>query len=432
MLATVPNESGGAAGYLSSLPERLRNYVTANPHVVIAASIPALFLSLCLMLWGGKAGIHERAAVDYQVYRWAVHTWLSGGDIINDAPTTSIGRVLPWVYPPFALLPLLPLSLIAFIPGLLLLFAIDLATVGTVCYLVVRRMWPDVGRHGAAAVAAALLPLALFLEPVYACFGLGQVNIALMGLVAVDCLTRQPRWPRGLLVGIAAAIKLTPAAFLLFFLVRRDFRAALVTTVTAVSCTGIGFLLNFDASVDYWFGRGPAHGVSGSTFHTNQSILGGLARLGLPAPVQTGTWLLASAALVVVAAYIIRHVDVPLAVSTNGLLALLVSPTSWSDHWVWVVPGLLLMYGYAAAGRSIGWLLAAVVTTLTAMDASFRKVPNGGPGSWSAWQHFVGNPFLLLGLALMLLLAREVSRRRRWTDQDDLAVPDHYSTAPSL
>lgn len=53
------------------------------------------------------------------------------------------------------------------------------------------------------------------------------------GLVAADCLTCQPRWPRGLLVGIAAAIKLTPAAFVLFFLLRRDYRAALDTCSAA-------------------------------------------------------------------------------------------------------------------------------------------------------------------------------------------------------
>ena len=67
-----------------------------------------------------------------------------------------------------------------------------------------------------------LLPAALFLEPVRNTLNYGQVNVALMALVAADCLAAAPRWPRGALVGLAAAVKLTPAAFVLFFLLRRD------------------------------------------------------------------------------------------------------------------------------------------------------------------------------------------------------------------
>ena len=66
------------------------------------------------------------------------------------------------------------------------------------------------------------------LEPVLQTFEFGQINLLLMALVAVDCLVDRPRWPRGMLIGIAAAIKLTPAVFLLYFLLRRDYRAALV------------------------------------------------------------------------------------------------------------------------------------------------------------------------------------------------------------
>ena len=73
-----------------------------------------------------------------------------------------------------------------------------------------------------------LLPPALLLEPVRSTLAYGQVNIVLMALVALDCLAVAPRWPRGALTGVAAAMKLTPAAFVLFFLLRRDYRAAAV------------------------------------------------------------------------------------------------------------------------------------------------------------------------------------------------------------
>lgn len=428
VLATVPSESGRAVLNLGGLPDRARSFVATQANVVIAVSVPVLILSMAVMVWSGRANVDASAGLDYQVYRWAVNTWLSGGDIMNDAPMTSIGQVLPWVYPPFALLILLPLSVVPFIFGLVVLFGINLATIGTVIYLVVRRMWPSVGKHGALATAAALLPLTLFLEPVYASFGLGQVNIMLMGLVAADCLAPNPRWPRGLLVGIAAATKLTPAAFLLFFLVRKDFRAAVTVVVTAGACTAVGFLINFPASLDYWFLHGPASGVGGSTFHTNQSIMGGLARLELAGPVQTGIWILLAAVLTLVTIRILRRVEASLALAANGLLALLVSPTSWSDHWVWIVPGVLLMYGYAVSRRSIGWLVAAVVTSVAAMVASFRLLPTREPQGWTPVQHLLGDSYLLLGLALLLLLGRDALRRDSeeqagmFTELDTLAM----------
>jgi len=53
-----------------------------------------------------------------------------------------------------------------------------------------------------------------------------------MALVALDCLVAKPKWPRGMLIGVAAAIKLTPAVFVLFFLLRRDYRSAVTAAVS--------------------------------------------------------------------------------------------------------------------------------------------------------------------------------------------------------
>lgn len=416
-LATVQFESGRAVLNLGGLPDRLRGIVVNHSRAVIAVSVPLLIASFALLVLMRRAGLDQGSGIDYQVYRWAVHTWLAGGDIMNTAPTVSIGRVLPWVYPPFALLPLLPFALLPFVAGLVALYVVDLLAIGAALYLVTRHMWPVVGKRGALAVAMALLPWTLFLEPVYASFGLGQINIALMGLVIVDCLAPNPRWPRGVLIGIAAAIKLTPAAFLLFFLFRKDFRAVGVAVATAVLGTLAGFALNYRAAVEYWFGKGPAHGVSGSAFHTNQSIMGGLARLELAPVAQNGMWLVLALACTAVVAYAIRRTEPALAVVANGLLALLVSPTSWSDHWVWCAPGLLVLLGYAVRLRSPGWLLAAGVTLATVLVASFRMLPTGPP--WTPLQHVFGNPYLLLGFALLALLGRFARNQPRPTAPEE-------------
>lgn len=391
--------------------ELLRARVLARPRSVIAAGAVALVISTVAMFLMRRAGLGHNAGIDYQVYRWAVHTWLSGGDITVGGPMTSADRILPWVYPPFALLPLSVPALLPFVLGLWLIYLTDLAAIGLVLYLVARRMWPLAGRESALAVAALALPGTLLLEPVYASFGLGQINILLMALVAVDCLTESPRWPRGLLVGLAAAIKLTPAAFLLFFLVRKDYRAAAVAAVTAAAGTCFGFVLNRSASMDYWFGSGPAAGVSGSAFHTNQSVMGGLARLDLPTLTQYSLWALFALVLTLATVRVLRSAEVGPALLGTALLALLISPTSWSDHWVWVAPGLLVVAGTALRRRSTGWLAAGAVITVAAFAATFRMLP--ARGDWNAVQHVIGDSYLLIGIAMLLLLSRYAARPGR-------------------
>lgn len=389
---------------LGGLPGRLRAFVVANSRAITLISVPLVLASLGLLLLTPRAGIGEESAIDYQVYRWAVHTWLAGGDIMNTAPTVSIGRVLPWVYPPFALAPLAPLALLPFSAGLIALYLLDLTAIGGTLYLVTRHLWPAVGKRGALAVAMVLLPWTLFLEPVYSSFGLGQVNILLMGLVMADCLAESPRWPRGLLIGLAAAIKLTPAAFLLFLVFRKDYRAAAVAVLTAALATLSGFALNYSAAVEYWFGKGPAHGVSGSAFHTNQSIMGALVRLELPVVAQNGLWLVLAVAVTIAVAFAIRRVEPVLAVSANALLALLISPTSWSDHWVWCAPGLLVLLAFAVRRRSFAWLAVAAWTLVTLLAAAFNWMPAGPP--WDVVAHVFGNPYTALGLVLVVLLVR--------------------------
>ena len=224
-------------------------------------------------------------------------------------------------------------------------------------------------------------------------------------------------------MGIAAAVKLTPAVFLLFFLARKDFRASITLVVTAATSTLLGFLINAEASLDYWFGSGPAGGVSGSAFHTNQSIMGGLVRLELPTSVEMALWLALCAPLTVLALRTIRRVDAVLAMSVTGLLGLLVSPTSWSNHWVWVVPGVLVMLGYALSLRSCGWLSAAVVTTTIGVFGSFRLAPAEDPFSWTALHHVVGNAYLLLGMALLVALSKRAAVGAGDSGRDDELGP---------
>ena len=155
--------------------------------------------------------------IDLEVYRFGVQAWLAGGDMYGTLPETSDHITLPFIYPPFAAIVLLPLAVAPWVLAWSALLALSTAALGLTFYVVARRLWPSGGRGGALSVASIALPLALAvqpgkaidfsqpappipafaLEPVMQTIEFGQVNLLLMALVAVDVLVARPRWPRG-------------------------------------------------------------------------------------------------------------------------------------------------------------------------------------------------------------------------------------------
>jgi alpha-1,2-mannosyltransferase len=382
---------------------------------VVAAAL--LVFSLRWML--AEIGLWH---IDLEVYRHGVEAWWHGQDIYGDLPPAAGGLKLPFLYPPFSIVVLLPFTLLPWSPAVLTLFVINLLCLGVTFYVVIRRLWQAGGVRGALAVASLALPLSLFLEPVNATFRFGQINIILMALVAVDCLAPKPRWARGIGVGLAAAIKLTPAAFIIYFLVRKDYRAALPAAITGAIATAIGFAIAPGASVAYWFGGlAGASKVGGVPFLTNQSIEAVVVRLGFSSMATTVVWLVLVLVLLALVVLAIRRADAPTALMVNAGFALLASPTSWSHYWIWVAPALLVMISatirHARNSSPLGltWLGAALGTAAICYLAPFNRLPgfDNREMLWTPVQQLIGACYPLLGYALILLYALPAILRRK-------------------
>ncbi|WP_084211868.1 glycosyltransferase 87 family protein [Pseudonocardia acaciae] len=391
---------GTVRARVGGLGARLRE----RPGLIYRVSLPVLALAIVALL------VHLHGYfLDLEVYRLGVQVWLSGGDIYGALPPTSTGLVLPFIYPPFAALLMVPLAVTGWTVAWVALFVASLMSLAVTVYVVLRRLWPSGGRAGALAAGSAVLTLTLALEPVLETFRFGQVNLILMALVAVDCLAARTRWPRGLLIGIAAAVKLTPAAFVLYFLLRRDYRAAVTAAVSAAVATGVGALVAPGASERYWGGgMSGVSGVSGSPFFTNQTFQAVLARAGVGGLELKVAWLALSAAVLLLAVPVIRRSPRPLALMAVAGVALLASPTSWSHHWVWVAPALLV--GGVSAWRAGSRLWAAVTGVLAVVFvvAPFQFMPHdvtaGLELTWSPVQQVIGASYVIATVAVYVLL----------------------------
>ena len=147
---------------------------------------------------------------------------------------------------------------------------------------------------------------------------------------------------------------------------------------------------------------------------SNQSITGALARSGLDPDSLAGSaaWLALSATAVTVAAIGMRRVlsggEPALALSLNALAALLISPISWSHHWVWAAPALLCL---AVTGRRHHWPagIAAAWTGFVLFTVSpLWLLPHGGnrePG-WGWWEQVIGDSYVIFGAVVLVLAAR--------------------------
>ena len=347
--------------------------------------------------------------IDLQVYR-------TGGERVLDGDSLYAGVHPPFVYPPFAAVLFAPLALLP-LPVLKVLWTgVNVALLGYIVHRCARSLGVPSG-PGLTTGTAGLVALATWLDPVRTTLYLGQINIVLLALVVGDVLgRRESRW-RGVGVGIAAAIKLTPLVIVPYLALTGRRRAAGVATAVFAGALALGVLAAPTESVVYWW-RGTfaaADRISAVTATTNHSLSGFVARsLGGDGPAATVTYLLGGAAVAAVAlALAVRahhRGDEVLALALCGLTSAAVAPFAWSHHWVWCVPVVVTLAVRAAAGgRTAGVLLLGVLAVTLAVvtalpSATVGPLPRTGLVSLQPDVYLLGYAFGLVAVAWWLRL----------------------------
>ncbi len=205
------------------------------------------------MVWllSGAYMLHFGASwhLDLRVYRAAGHALYYGGSPFTAYFTSNH---LLFTYTPFALLVLSPLT---FGPlGLIETgwWLLSAASMVTAAFLLLRTTF-SLSASRSWAVAGLLCGVgSLALEPVRSNFDYGQINLILMVMIVADLTWVRPSW-RGVLVGVAAAIKLTPLIFLFYFVVDRDRRSLLRGIGAFIAVTGLSWSILPTDSTRYWF-----------------------------------------------------------------------------------------------------------------------------------------------------------------------------------
>jgi alpha-1,2-mannosyltransferase len=381
---------------------------------------------------------------DLRVYRGAARLALAGGSVYHGP----IWQWAPFTYPPFAAVVFTPLALLPLAVEDVLVTTFGVLAVFAMLALALRLPMADgQERAGAQPWRAVLIPFAvaagLWLEPITATLGYGQINLLIALLIVGDLSRSDTARSKGALIGLAAGLKLTPLMFVPYLLLSRRRRAAIVALGTFAATVALGYAALPADTQRFWGGGlflNPRR-VGGCCIPDNQSLRGLILRLD---PTFGGGRLLALAMIVGIlglflAVLAARRGDEAMGFSLCAITGLLVSPVSWTHHWTLAVPALLLL-GVRFVRRHSTLGIAATAATLVVGYSYLPKLmskpafapSHGLPIGWT----LASAPYVLVALAALAVTVAFETRKAaaalptRWAaSQRGLTLP---TVAPNL
>jgi alpha-1,2-mannosyltransferase len=364
---------------------------------LLTGPVPVLVGLVAAFVVGGLRG----GFTDLFVYRYGGRAVLDGLPVYGAGdPVTG----LHFTYPPFAAVVMVPFALVPAWLAAALWTAASVGALAAVVVLVRRAL----GRPAPGWLVALLTGGAFALEPVWQNVAFGQVNLLLMLAVLVDLVRPERRWS-GVLVGIAAGLKLTPLVFVVLLVLVGRRTAAGRAILAFAGTVAVGFLVMPQAAATYWGDRlVDASRVGPPGLAHNQSAYGALTRVldGTPSALL---WLTVAVplalAVLLVGVLWWRRGDRVLGTCLAALAMLICSPISWSHHWVWAVPVAL------ASWERHRWAGAAWTAVFVARPIVWPPYGHNSEFGWSPADHLVGNAYLLAALALSVWAAATLHRR---------------------
>ena len=248
------------------------------------------------------------------------------------------------------------------------------------------------------------------------------------------------------MIGLAAAIKITPLAMLLYFLVRKEWKQIATAFLSAVTATLLAAAFRWDAFVEFLssklldMGSGGDFGV-GTDYQSNSSIKGAIQRMYSSSEAMDANglainiaWIAASLVVIAFAAWLTKrlceeHLLVD-AQMVTALTLLLISPVSWSHHWVWLTLIIPVFLYRALSWLSTGWAAGSLLTILVAWAGMLLTVP---PKWWwgdqvdvhamERYQKFWVDDFVWLTILTVALFAAAFYASQRNNRNANTATP---------
>lgn len=419
---------------------------------------------------------------DVYVYWYALNNWFNGNSLYDWYALPDY-KMYPFTYPPFGAWSLSPLTWFDYeTAARLMIMAIALQT-AVIVALIGRSLGWSWGSAFAIAPWAAIV-IEQCLEPFNQSVGFAQVNTAMMALVMIDVAAPDSWKGRGVASGLAAAIKLTPAIAILIFLLRRQWRSAITMVATSLTVTLLSWIISPSESARFFFDAMWDPQRAGDAYYTSNQNLKGFVARALPENAWSITWAIAVVLALVAAVWLCLRIQAaatsvvtsrsasddaapgplnaavptapaapatgpaapasdavaaPSAVATAPAtpvlpknlatlltatvimtLGLLVSPITWSHHWVWGLASVVALIAVALRLKSAPLAAVALVQGALFIMAPHWWFPYGQVNelNWNLVEQLVGSSYTLAaiasGVALAWALSVQATARLGW------------------
>lgn len=322
--------------------------------IVVACWLFALAAIIRMVWWTVPNGL-----ADLAVYRSGAVAVLHGRALYS----MRTPQGLPFTYPPVSAILAVPLALVPLRAAGFSWTVMVFVPLACAVWVGFRDLLQRAGPYR-QAVFAVLLGCCTFLVPVEQVMSFGQIDLFLVALCLLDCCTSRPWWPRGVLIGLAAAVKLEPAVFVVYLLITGRRKAAAVAAASFAALSAAAWVLAPRDSLTYWtsaiFNTGR---LGGNAAAGNQSLRGMLLRSFLPGHLVSVVWLIivlavAAGGFAAARACWQRGED-RAGVAIAGLLAALLSPVGWIHHLCWIVVAIGVIVGAGRDWRRVSAAAAA-------------------------------------------------------------------------
>ncbi|TQC50861.1 DUF2029 domain-containing protein [Rhodococcus sp. WS4] len=398
--------------------------------LAVCATVTVVLVLGTVDPWTPKIGLFAGGA-DLHVYRDG------GWRVLHGMPLYSGPVVLGllYTYTPFSALAFVPLERIpgAYVDGLWMAFNLGvLAGCILLCWRILGyRITPYL-----VLVTLLTTVTCTFVEPVRTTLFYGQINLVLMLWVLWDFSRPERSMLRGVGIGLGAGIKLTPAYFVIPLLALRQWRAAAVAASVFAGTVALAWVVVPSDSRRYWTSTFfDSTRIADDAHPSNQSLRGVLARL-TDGQAPLWLWLVLAGAVTIVSLVVSARLydkgERLLSVVLGGLTAAVVSPYSWSHHWVWLAP-LLVYFMHRAVSESGRWWFACAALFATTAAWPYWWSPDFAvvglflfPPSWPV-AFLLQNIYVLVYVPVLASAIRMVARRER---REPLLVPEPRVSEP--
>jgi alpha-1,2-mannosyltransferase len=397
---------------MTSPDDRLRR---VPPRLIVLLAVVSAGAALALTV--GVDGLGHQA--DFDIYRMGAGHVL-GPHLYDTRLARSLmggGRGMHFTYPPFAAFLFTPFAWMPVTAAQVAWSALNVIALAALAATAVRAVRPDLSAWWVwSAAGLALLPL-VRLDPAALTAAYGQINFFVALAVLLD-LTATVRLghrvlPRGILLGLAAAVKLTPLIFIPFLFLTRQFRAGVAAVASFLACGLAALAMAPHSSWLYWSAEIFDTKRNGNVLYiSDQNLHSALQRItgGLPVTALGLVTVLCAAGGLAVATWAYRESSPMLGILACAVTGLIISPVSWAHHYVWIVPALAwLILGKDRPRAGPWWALAAAILFWA---APIWWVPDPQSGYGGPLIIVAGNAYVLAAAGFLLLVAMMLWSRR--------------------